>query len=288
MAPRKYIGQAARIVGLTIERLDHDDGWALASHLALSSLMALFPFLIFVAALAGFVGEGDLADDVADLMFDAWPEAVAAPIAGEVHKVLTEPRGGVLTVSVLITIYLAANGVEALRLALNRAYRIIDRRSFWWLRLESIVFVLIGAGATLVFAVLGVLGPLLWDLATGFLPALEPFGRSFVVIRYGLTTILLLLALALAHYWLPGERPKRFHLWPGILLTALLWLVATEVFAYYLARYANYRTTYAGLANVVTALFYLYLMSLILMIGAAFNGALADFFGRKDDEAPAG
>src|SRR5690606_14256403 len=111
--PRSIFRPAARLVGLTFARLDRDDGWALASHLALSALMALFPFLIFVAALAAFIGEAGLADRVADLLFEAWPSEVAAPIAREVHKVLTEPRGGVLTISVLVTIYLASNGVEA-------------------------------------------------------------------------------------------------------------------------------------------------------------------------------
>ena len=64
-----------------------DDGWAIASHIALSALMALFPFLIVVTALAGAFGSQQLADEVARILFEAWPKEVAEPIAGAVHDV---------------------------------------------------------------------------------------------------------------------------------------------------------------------------------------------------------
>jgi membrane protein len=71
--------------GVIIEafyRFNRDDGWAIASHISLSILMAMFPFLIVVTAIAGFIGSTNLADEVARLMFAAWPSQVAVPIAG--------------------------------------------------------------------------------------------------------------------------------------------------------------------------------------------------------------
>ena len=57
-----------------------DDGWAIASHIALSALMSLFPFLILVTALAGFLfGSTQLADEVANLLLQMWPTEVASP-----------------------------------------------------------------------------------------------------------------------------------------------------------------------------------------------------------------
>ncbi|MEY2503210.1 MAG: rane protein, partial [Verrucomicrobiota bacterium] len=97
-----------------------DDGWAIASHIALSTLMALFPFLIVLTSLAGFFGSKDLADQAASLMLEAWPLQVADAISGEVHDVLTTTRGDALTVGVVLAVYFASNGVESLRVALNR------------------------------------------------------------------------------------------------------------------------------------------------------------------------
>src|SRR5205085_5174544 len=76
-----------------------DDGWAIASHIALSALMALFPFLILVTSLAAsFFGSRNLADEVTTLLLEAWPREVAVPIETEIHNVLTRTRGDILTI----------------------------------------------------------------------------------------------------------------------------------------------------------------------------------------------
>jgi membrane protein len=267
--------KAWRVFSIGISHFVADDGWAMASHLALSALMAIFPFLIFVAALAAFVGQRELADTVSNLIFQAWPSEVAEPIANEVHKVLTEPRGGILTISVAITIYLASNGVEAVRMALNRAYRSIETRSIFFLRFQSVGYVIIGALTSLALAILGVLGPLIWNLLEARFEWLAPFRSGFQIVRYVVVGGLLLLALIVAHLWLPRQHPPFLRLWPGITATLLLWWAVTAVFARYLETFANYTATYAGLATVVVAIFYLWLMAVILIAGAEFNAAIA-------------
>jgi membrane protein len=71
-----------------------DDGWAMASHVALSSLLALFPFLIFGTTLASFLGAKEFAATAVHLIFDTWPEMIADPLSKEVVMVLTIPHGG--------------------------------------------------------------------------------------------------------------------------------------------------------------------------------------------------
>ncbi len=89
-----------------------DDGWAIASYIALSTLMALFPFLILVTTLAAYLGSRNLADEVANLLLDTWPSEVAGPIAAEAHRVLTTARGDVLTASAVFSVYFASSGVR--------------------------------------------------------------------------------------------------------------------------------------------------------------------------------
>ena len=96
----------------------------MASHVALSGLLALFPFLIFGTALAGFLGADTFSETAVHLLFDTWPQDIADPLSREIEQVLTIPRGGLLTLSVLAAAYFASNGVEALRVSLNRAYRV--------------------------------------------------------------------------------------------------------------------------------------------------------------------
>ena len=112
-----------------------DDGWAIASHIALSTLMALFPFLIVVTALAAFFfGSKDLADEAAKLLLQAWPPQVAAPISDDISGVLTNAHGSVLTFGAVFALYFASSGVESLRIGLNRAYDMSEPRPWWHLR----------------------------------------------------------------------------------------------------------------------------------------------------------
>ena len=87
-----------------IQRYVAHDGYAMASHMALSTLTALFPFLIFVTALAGLVGTAGLQDEIVRLLFDSWPHSVASPIAEEVVNVLGSSHPGLVTLSAIIAV----------------------------------------------------------------------------------------------------------------------------------------------------------------------------------------
>src|SRR5690606_33328809 len=124
-----------RVLSDALGHFDTDDGWSMASHLAITALMALFPFLIFATALASFLGAQAFSETAIHIVFDTWPDQIAEPIAREVVNVLTVQRGDFLTISVIVAAVFASNGVEALRVALNRAYRVTETRSFLWRRL---------------------------------------------------------------------------------------------------------------------------------------------------------
>ena len=124
---------------------DSSDGWALASHIALSIIMSLFPFLIFASSLAGFLGFGPRSENMVSIVFEAWPNEVAAPIAREINTVLSKPSAGFLTGGITLALFFASNGVEAVRVALNRAYRVQEDRSFIFCRFQSLLFIALGA-----------------------------------------------------------------------------------------------------------------------------------------------
>ncbi|WP_296583335.1 YihY/virulence factor BrkB family protein [Xanthobacter sp.] len=267
-----------------------DDGWAIASHIALSALMSLFPFLIFVTALAGFLDLRPLAQETIQLILETWPEQVAGPISREIYNVVNQVRTDVLTYGVVLALYFSSNGVESLRIGLNRAYGMKEMRSWYWLRLESIGYVLIASVAMLALSFLVVLGPLLWQTAVAQVPALKRFSGTITVLRFGATSIILVVSLMVAHLWLPAGRRKLAEVAPGILVTLVMWLVAATAFGFYLAEFpANYVTTYAGLASVMIALVFLYLTASIFVFGGELNAAIKRAFAPEPshDEAEA-
>jgi membrane protein len=253
-----------------------DDGWAIASHIALSTLMALFPFLIVLTSLAGFFGSKELADQAAELLLQVWPKRVADAISGEIHDVLTTTRGDILTVGAVLAVYFASNGVEALRVALNRAYSVVEPRSWYWLRLESIGYTLVAAVTSLAMAFLIVLGPLFLEAARQHIPFfVESNERMLFYARYGITITALIGALFVLHAWLPCGRRGFLQILPGIIFTMVASLISGVVFGQYLARFAsNYVTMYAGLASVIIALVFLYFIAAIFVYGGELNAAI--------------
>jgi membrane protein len=253
-----------------------DDGWAIASHIALSSLMALFPFLIVLTSLAGFVGSKNLADQAAELMLQIWPIQVADALSVQIHDVLTTTRGDALTIGLLLAVYFASNGVESLRVALNRAYSVVDMRRWYWLRLESIGYTMVAAFTALAMAFLIVLGPLLLETARLYVPLMvETNERLLTVVRYGITVAAMTVALFILHAWLPCGRRTFRQILPGIVFTMVASLLSGIGFGMYLARFAsNYVTMYAGLASVIIALVFLYFIAAIFVYGGELNAAI--------------
>jgi membrane protein len=252
------------------------DGWAIASHVTLAILLAIFPFLILVTAIASFVGTVDIAQETVALVFEGWPAAVAEPMAKEVARVLTGRRGDLLTIGIVLTLWVASSAVEALRTALVRAYGIMDPRAWWLTRLQSICFVVVGAIGLMLVAVAVVLWPSRWDGLVSFVPWLAAAESIGVGLRYGATGVFLILALTLAHLWLPHGRRSPKRVLPGVVFTIVLWLAAAALFGYWISNFADYASTYAGLGSLMAAVVFLNLNATVFVIGCELNAVLAD------------
>ena len=271
------LGNGLRIVTDALDHFNTSDGWAIASHIALSVLLALFPFLIVATSLAASIlGSKELADEVARLLIEAWPEEVAGPITAEIHNVMTGTRGDVLTIGVALAVFFASSGIESLRIGLSRAYKVVDTRNWILLRIESIAYVIIAAAALQAFAVLIVLGPLLHATARKHLPWVVLWDWNITIVRYTLATTILIIALVIAHKWLPAGHRTFREIAPGIVATIVLWIASGMMFGRYLAEFpAIYVSYYGGLASVMIALVFLYLSALIFIFGAELNAAIA-------------
>lgn len=256
-----------------ITKFNQDDGWAIASHIALSGLFALFPFLIFATSIAGFFELGTFTDNVVHLIFDYWPQGAGEAIAGEVRSVLTVQRGDFLTIGGVLTLYFASNGVEALRVALNRSYRQQDTRPFWYLRLQSFAFVIMAIIALIVITVLLIFLPLGWQLAEKWIPWIIPWGQTIWFWRFLIAVTLIMLMLVSTHIFLPAGNRSIKSVMPGILFTFICWVVGSIGFGLYLEQFADYVSTYAGLASAMISLIFLYMMGLFFILGGEINAS---------------
>lgn len=261
---------------ILLEALAHFDrkgGMVCSSHLALSFILALFPFCIFALSLAAvFSGEADV-DMVIGFMLGYWPPEIVGPIESELRAVLQSGAGS-LTLGALLSVVFATNGVDAIRVVVTEAYRDIDPRPFWKTRILALVFVVVGTVLILATGVLSVAIPFALHYFDDVVPWLNQSILSNDQFRSLITVTLMLFFLYACHRWLPGVKHRFRDVAPGVLLTVVFWVIASRVLVFYLSNFSTYSVTYAGLAGIITALVYLYMMSAIFVLGAEFNGRL--------------
>ena len=203
--------QPPTIVSLALEavrRLFADEAIPLAGNIAFRTLFSIFPFLIFLTALAGFFGNEDLAEKVVTFLLSVAPEQLVHPLASEIRSILTVPRTGLLSLAALLTIWSAMGGVDSIRVGLNRAYDFKENRNLFWLYGQSILFVIGSAIGLLAIALLIVFAPVALAALDRFAP---DFRHNFTILnqlRYPIAIALLTGGLQLGHRILPAKRLK--------------------------------------------------------------------------------
>ena len=260
------------------QNFSQKSSWVLASHIAMSMMLALFPFVLFTVALGGAVADmfTDQLDmgELIDLIFASWPQNVADPIKGEAFAVLQQSGGGLITLGALLALYFASNGVDAVRVAIVAAYGQEDTRPFWQRKLICLGLVVLGGVGLLTVAVFELVLP----LGALFVARYLPESLALTGWQSGMNGILVasvpMAAVVLYHVVLPVHRLRLQDIWPGILITLFGWWGLAFGFALYISQFASYSATYAGLAGAMAALVFLYLNAALLIFGAEVNGAL--------------
>jgi membrane protein len=252
-----------------------DDGLVMAGHMTFITLVSLFPFLIFLMALAGFFGQTEGGTRFVAFALESLPPEIAAVLEQPILEVVQERRGGLLTLGILTSIWTASSGIEAARDALNRAYETGERPPFWRSRLESIGLVILAPTVIVVAVLLLVLGPVAWQAAQGWLHLPEPWEGIWDAVRYVFGAAVMFAGVALLYTVLPRARLRARWILPGAAITVGLWLLAATGFSIFVTNFGSYTVTYGSLGGVVVALVFFYLMGALFIYGAEVNAAIA-------------
>ncbi|MDO8353909.1 MAG: YihY/virulence factor BrkB family protein [Aestuariivirga sp.] len=265
------------IVSLGLEalrRLFADEAIPLAGNIAFRTLFSIFPFLIFLTALAGFFGNADLAEKAVTFLLSVAPEQLVHPLAAEIRSILTVPRTGLLSLAALLTIWSAMGGVDSIRVGLNRAYDLKETRNLFWLYGQSVLFVIGSAIGLLAIALLIVVAPLALAVLDRFAPDARHDFAILNQLRYPIAIAILVGGLQLCHRILPAKRLRSWDVLPGVILTVVVWIALASAFSAYLVNFNSFASTYASLSGLFAAMFFLYLAALVLILGGEVNRVL--------------
>jgi membrane protein len=262
-------------------RVYEHSGFAMAGAVAFSFVVSLFPFCIFLGALSGVFGGRELAQDAITQLFEILPAPVAKGIAPQVEAVMGSRRIDLLTVSAFLALFFATSAIETLRAALNGAYRVHETRPYPLCLLVSMLFVFVSATSTLVLTWAVVVGPsvigptIASQFQSEWIKTLFDSTALGPGVRYGLAGAVIAAQLLALHLWLAAGRRRLADVWPGVLLSIVLWLALAGLWSHYL-EITNYSLFYAGLSQLMVALIFFQFTAITILLGAEFNRGIME------------
>ena len=255
-----------------------DDLLGLAAELSYRWLLALFPLMIIIGTISGFVAQsfpvGDPVDSLLDAVGGTLPKDAAEAIRPQLESVLYARDRALLSLGLVLTAYAASSGMRALIKALNRTYDLTEVRPFWrqtMVALAMTVFLCISAVVAFIMLVGGqeIASSLADSLGLGAVAT-----DAFEVARYPLGLIALIVATAFLYRAAPAKRLPWRRVIPGVILFIPGWIIATAGFSFYTTEFASYDDTYGAISGIIVLLVWLYLAAFMLLLGGELNATL--------------
>ncbi|SCN25729.1 ribonuclease BN/unknown domain fusion protein [Clostridium sp. N3C] len=256
-----------------IKRIKDDQISALASQMAYRLLLSFFPFLIFLLTIIAYTPLRSV--DLLAFLQGIIPGEALTLVEHTVKEITEVRKGDLLSFSLLGTVWAASGGAKAVIRALNTAYDEEEKRSFLKVQLLSVVFTLGLVIALLATTILLVFGNLLGDYLSQFNKvsfAVMPMWNMF---RYVVMAAFMIAAFTFIYQYTPSRRLKFREVLPGSLFSTAGWIIISIAFSFYVDNFANYSSLYGGIAAIFILMIWIYLSSIILLIGGEINATLA-------------
>ncbi len=281
---RRWTGTLVVLLWKPLLRFFRDGGSQYAGNVAFFTLMSLFPFLIFLTTIAASFQNTPAAERFIHYLLETLPPLAAASVEPIVEGITTQKDNLFLTLSIVVILWSAANGIEALRDGLNMVYGVKRPRSFLFRRFQGMVLVLVAVVAILLAANALILLP----IVLSYLPLDAAWFESVKPVislgRFGIAPVLLFISTMILYRFLPNVDHGWRQVWPGAALSVVLWLVLMQLFALYVRNFGNFSVIYGSLGGVIVLMLLLYLSAAAILLGAQFNAVL--FERLQDEEAP--
>ncbi|SDJ89325.1 YihY/virulence factor BrkB family protein [Sediminibacillus albus] len=246
-----------------------DDATTLAAAQAFYYLLAIVPLLILLLSILPYLSIDP--QRAVNFVGNILPSEIAGTFEDTVVNVVSNQRGGLLTIGILGTLWSASKAVNAFIDASNHAYNVEESRSFIKVRLLSLALTLGMVLALAVALVFPIFGGVLLDFIKSFIHL--PNGTEILlnVLRW-VVSIFVMIVILTALYWSAPNIDFPFkQVIPGAIGAAILWQIISLGFSFYLSNFGNYSATYGSLGGVVILLLWFFLTGLTLVIGAEIN-----------------
>lgn len=267
-----------RFLGNLYRRFTDDDILALGAQMAYYLVLSFFPFLVFLIALISYSPVSSR--QVLEGLLGILPEEAYVLVRDTLEEIGGRRNGGLASISGVLSLWFASNGIGAIITGLNKAYDEREKRSFIRVKMISLFFtLLLSIAIVFSFTLLIFGGVIKRSLIDGL--SLTPFYQALWDIgRYVFIVSVILLIFIFLYRYTPSRRMRWREVVPGAIFSTAGWLVTSLGFAYYVDHFGHYSTFYGSIGGVVILLIWLYFSAVIILIGGELNAALV-YDGRE-------
>lgn len=253
-------------------KIKNDDISALAAQLAYYLILSFFPFLIFLITLIGIAKFDSIT--VLNGLKSILPTNVFDLIQKTVLEILNQQNVGLLGISIILSMWSASSGARAAIRGINKAYDLKEKRNFINLSFLAIIFTVALTLMILITLIALVFGDIIDDYLYLWFPFPQVINLIWNLIRYGVVLVSMILIFAALYRYAPTTRMKWKKVFPGAIFTSVGWIIVSLAFSYYVTNMSNYSNLYGSLGAVFVLMIWLYLTSIMLILGAEINSAL--------------
>ncbi|MGI8313699.1 YihY/virulence factor BrkB family protein [Halobacillus mangrovi] len=252
-----------------VEEFQKDNIPILGAAQAYYYLLAVVPMLILLLSILPYLNID--ADSAVQTMGRVLPDNTAEIFRENIVSIVEQPKGGLLTIGILGTLWSASNGVNAFIQSANQAYNVEETRSFIKVRLMAIVLTLGMILAIVVALLLPVFGDVIINFINNAVNLPDQTVILFQVLRWAISVLVIGAILMALYHYAPNKNIPFKHILPGAIITAFLWQLISLAFSFYVSNFGNFSATYGSLGGIIILMLWFFLTGIILMIGAEIN-----------------
>lgn len=255
-------------------RMMNTDVFGLSAQLAYFLLLSLFPFLLFLITLLGYfpIDEHIIIETLSNYL----PADVVQMIESNLTQIVNQQRGGLLSISIIGTLWSASNGINAMTKAFNRAYKVEEDRSFFIARLIAIALTIALFFVICIALLLPVFGKAIGVYLFSLINLSDNFLNVWNTLRWVASSLVFFIVLLVLYKLAPNQVIKVKHAIWGALFATIGWQLVSLGFSYYVNTLGNYSATYGSLGTVIVLMIWFYISGAIIIIGGMINSIVAD------------
>jgi membrane protein len=258
----------------TLDEINADNCLGLSAQMAFYFLLALFPALLFLVALLGYIPIENAAAELVSTLAAVVPEELVGVLREQLDQIAKGSHAGLLTIGIVGAIWSSSAAMVAIIDALNHAYDVAEWRPWWKRRLVAIILTIVLALFILVALTLVLIGPSLASRIAEWFGLAPMVGLIWRIIRWPLMILCVVLGIDIVYHSAPNRRSAWVWITPGALLATGLWIASSFGFKLYLTNVADYAATYGTIGGVIVTMLWFYVCGFAILVGAELNGVI--------------